>query len=210
MAKILFLNGDCGSGIEQIGYVYAGMLTLLGHHVDMYLTQDVATQKSLADRAKEYDIRIVNEPHNGGQYSTHWTADRTENNGAQYAQHLASNDAAKYATHKQQNRITVFGAHDSAAQSSTYVSDNASRCPTVDNYAVGTYNGGVRSSHLLNVNTYNEGSHFVVDVWAVHGSDHRMYYTDYKYPVNSVNYLTHETCHNSEAHATYNNGVTSL
>jgi len=65
VAKILFLNGDCGSGIEQIGYVYAGMLTLLGHHVDMYLTQDVATQKSLAGRAKDYDIRIVNEPHDG-------------------------------------------------------------------------------------------------------------------------------------------------
>jgi len=99
----------------------------------------------------------------------------------------------------------VFGAHDSAAQSNAYVSDNASKCPSVDNYAVGTYNGDVRGSHFLNVDHSNESYHHPGAVAAVYGSHN----STYKYGLNSVDYWTHETCHNSEAHITYNNDVTT-
>ena len=169
-----------------------------GGHRTTHHTSQFSTNNSSADVS-------VCGAHNGGQYSTHWTSDRTGNNGTQYAQHLEANETAKYATHKQQNKITVFGAHDSAAQSNAYVSDNASKCPSVDNYAVGTYNGDVRGSHFLNVDHSNESYHHPGAVAAVYGSHN----STYKYGLNSVDYWTHETCHNSEALITYNNGVTS-
>lgn len=61
--KILFWNPNCGSGIEQIGYVYALMLKKLGHEVDLFVTQCINKQQELSKIAPNYDCVILNEPH---------------------------------------------------------------------------------------------------------------------------------------------------
>lgn len=61
--KILFWNPDCGSGIEQIGYVYALMLKNLGHDIDLQITQCTKQQEEISKIIDQYDCIILNEPH---------------------------------------------------------------------------------------------------------------------------------------------------
>lgn len=61
--RILYWQPNCGSGIEQIGYVFAWMLYRLGHTVDVFVTQDVKTQKQTSKYAQQYDALVLNEPH---------------------------------------------------------------------------------------------------------------------------------------------------
>lgn len=63
--RITFWQPDCGSGIEQIGYVFAWLLYRLGHVVNVVVTQDVSTQKrvSTITDADEDTVLVLNEPH---------------------------------------------------------------------------------------------------------------------------------------------------
>lgn len=65
MAKIMYWMGDNQSGVEQIGHIFAMLLTKLGHDVSVFMTQDVNTEKELGKKAKDFDVIVYNEgyPH---------------------------------------------------------------------------------------------------------------------------------------------------
>jgi len=54
--------GDCGSGVEQIGYVYALLLKKLGHSVALAVTQCQEQFKILNLMLNGYDCVVFNEP----------------------------------------------------------------------------------------------------------------------------------------------------
>jgi hypothetical protein len=61
---ILFYGPNCGSGIEQIGFVYLLLLKSMGHNIDYLNSQDTDTQKTfLKDliHTGDYDFIILNE-----------------------------------------------------------------------------------------------------------------------------------------------------
>lgn len=62
--KILFHNPTCGSGIEQIGYVFVLLLKKLGHDIDLWNTQCANTEENvIAKTIDDYDAVILNEAH---------------------------------------------------------------------------------------------------------------------------------------------------
>ena len=60
--KILYIMGDCGSGVEQIGYVYALLLKKLGHTVPLAITQYMQDFEDLNRILTNYDCVVFNEP----------------------------------------------------------------------------------------------------------------------------------------------------
>lgn len=59
--KILFHNPTCGSGIEQVGYVFLLLLKKLGHEIDFWNTQCAHTQEDIMSQTVgQYDVVILN------------------------------------------------------------------------------------------------------------------------------------------------------
>lgn len=64
--RILFYGPNCGSGIEQIGFVYLLLLKSLGHEIDYINTQDNSYQCNELSKlihSDRYDKVILNEPY---------------------------------------------------------------------------------------------------------------------------------------------------
>lgn len=60
--KIIYYNPTCGSGIEQIGYVYMLLLKKLGHEIELWNTQGIDIREKLNKRLekKDYDAILLN------------------------------------------------------------------------------------------------------------------------------------------------------
>lgn len=60
--KILFHNAPCGSGIEQVGYVFLLLLKKLGHDIDLWNIQCANTESNVISKTTDdYDAVILNE-----------------------------------------------------------------------------------------------------------------------------------------------------
>jgi len=65
--KILYYSPNCGSGIEQIGFIYLLLLKSLGYNIDLINTQCCKLQKTIIKDlifSNNYDYIILNEMHN--------------------------------------------------------------------------------------------------------------------------------------------------
>jgi len=60
--KILYIMGDCSSGVEQIGYVYLLLLKKLGHTIDLVVSQDMNALAKFQTAFKNYNAVVFNEP----------------------------------------------------------------------------------------------------------------------------------------------------
>ncbi|MFA4999622.1 MAG: hypothetical protein WC519_02775 [Parcubacteria group bacterium] len=62
--KILFHNPTCGSGIEQVGYIFLLLLKKLGHEIDLWNTQCANQQENfLSKTVSQYDAILLNAAH---------------------------------------------------------------------------------------------------------------------------------------------------
>jgi hypothetical protein len=60
--RIMYHNPTCGSGIEQIGYVFLFLLKKLGHEIDLWNTQCAAIQGNVMSKViDDYDVVIFND-----------------------------------------------------------------------------------------------------------------------------------------------------
>jgi glycosyltransferase involved in cell wall biosynthesis len=59
--KILYHNPTCGSGIEQVGYIFLFILKKLGHEIDLYNTQCANVQENIISKVIDnYDAIVLN------------------------------------------------------------------------------------------------------------------------------------------------------
>lgn len=63
--KILFHNPSCGSGIEQVGYIFLLLLKKLGHEIDFWNTQCAHQQETvISGMVNQYDAVVLNSAYN--------------------------------------------------------------------------------------------------------------------------------------------------
>lgn len=59
--RILYILGDNGSGVEQVGWTFLGMLYKIGCKVDLVYTQGIDVINQYMEKSKDYDYVIGND-----------------------------------------------------------------------------------------------------------------------------------------------------